>query len=348
MNANNDNTYKFLDFNEESKMAIVFYLSIIYKNIGRKIEVKDTDLVVELKDKSKPITRQMALNSIDLAAKLLNESVLHNDEDNIFANLADEFVTIVIATPSHTINDFINMAIELIDDIGYKDLFLKYLVAHWQGAKTDNEKQCQKLLHSLMENALLSKIVPNELKIEEDSADTELQIKTEYEGKSALCNDLIDYCNKLIEESKADNNYSIIVPDIGRIPIGKSEEETSSKAEPPETSSKREKQTFIDILNNTPSLEKIIDEAQKSGLLEYNPDWQSYWLQKEQDLYYFAHNLSCEYRDCGITKEMIRLVFINPNKNKPFNNLRAAFKDYPLTCKKEIAKCFHNPQEPPK
>ena len=339
MNTNNDNTDKILDFNEESKLAVVFYLSIIYLSIGRKMEVKDTNLVIELKDKSKPITRQTTLNRIDLAAKLFKECGTSKG-DNIYTNLFDEFISIVLATPSHTINDFINMAVELINDIGYKDLFLKYLIAHWQGAKTDSEKQYQELLHSLMENALRCKIAPNELEIEGDSAETELQIKAEFEDKSTLCNNLIDYCSKQIEESKADNNYSIIMPGIGRIPIGK---ETSSETEPPETSSKREKPTFFDILRKTPSLEKIIEEAQKSGLLEYNPDGQSYWLQKEQDLYYFAYNIAREYKDDGATMDMIRLVFINPNKNKPYGNPRAAYKDYILTCEEKIAKCFPNP-----
>ena len=122
--------------------------------------------------------------------------------------------------------------------------------------------------------------------------------------------------------------------------------ETSSKAEPPETSSKREKQTFFDILNNTQGLGKIIEEAQKSGLLEYNPNGQSYWLKKEQDLYYFAYNIAGEYKDCGATMDMIRLVFINPNTKKPYRNPRAAYNCYSLTCEEKMAKCFPNPKHP--
>lgn len=122
--------------------------------------------------------------------------------------------------------------------------------------------------------------------------------------------------------------------------------ETSSKAEPPETSSKREKQMFFDILNKTQGLGKIIDEAQKSGLLEYNPDGQSYWLKKEQDLYYFAYNIAGKYKDCGATMEKIRLFFINPNTKKPYGNPRAAYNCHNLTCEEKMAKCFPNPKHP--
>ena len=295
MNTNNDNTDKILDFNEESKLAVVFYLSIIYLSIGRKMEVKDTNLVIELKDKSKPITMQTTLNRIDLAAKLLKECGTSKG-DNIYTNLLDEFVSILLATPSHTINDFINMAVELIDDIGYKDLFLKYLIAHWQGAKTDSEKQYQELRHSLMENALRCKIAPNELEIEGDSAETELQIKAEFEDKSTLCNNLIDYCSKQIEESKADNNYSIIVPvpGIGRISIGK---ETSSETEPPETSSKQEKTTFIDILKANPKLKQCLEKAIAEGYVKKQTDCYK-WTSPKTHLAVFAEVLF----DNGCTK----------------------------------------------
>ena len=124
--------------------------------------------------------------------------------------------------------------------------------------------------------------------------------------------------------------------------------ETSSEAEPPETSSKQEKTTFIDILRKTPSLEKIIEEAQKQGLLQYNPNGISYWLKKEQDLYYFAHNLSYEYKDNGVTNELVKSFFFNPNKQKPFNNLRTAFKKNNLTCENLMENLFPHPQHPDK
>ena len=93
--------------------------------------------------------------------------------------------------------------------------------------------------------------------------------------------------------------------------------ETSSETEPPETSSKQEKLTFIDILRKTPSLEKIIEEAQKQGLLRYNPNGQSYWNNDIYSLNCFANYLKDVFK---ITKKRTFEAFINIKTGKAFSN----------------------------
>ena len=93
--------------------------------------------------------------------------------------------------------------------------------------------------------------------------------------------------------------------------------ETSSKAEPPETSSKREKLTFFDIRKKTPSLEKIIDEMKEQGFWQDNPDGQSYWKGRSTALNCFADYLRDVFK---ITKERTFEAALNPETEKRFSN----------------------------
>lgn len=214
---------------------------------------------------------------------------------------------------------FIDYFISFFDSDKMRAKFLCELIAYYKFLSQDWIHQSAKFCLEYSRN--------NDVDVATDEA-IEAYRKTTIERLTDTCNSVIDYCNQL--KTKYETPQA----------------ETSSKAEPPETSSKREKLTFFDILNNTQGLGKIIEEAQKSGLLEYNPDGQSYWLKKEQDLYYFAYNIAGEYKDCGATMEKIRLFFINPNTKKPYGNPRAAYNCHNLTCEEKMAKCFPNPKHP--
>lgn len=67
--------------------------------------------------------------------------------------------------------------------------------------------------------------------------------------------------------------------------------ETSSKAEPPETSSKREKQMFFDILNKNPKLKQCLDIAISNGYATKGTNGCYEWTSPKTHLAVFAEVL---------------------------------------------------------
>jgi len=185
---------------------------------------------------------------------------------------------------------FIDYFISFFDSDKMRAKFLCELIAYYKFLSQDWKHQSAKFCLEYSRN--------NDVDVATDEA-IEAYRKTTIERLTDTCNSVIDYCNQL--KTKYETPQA----------------ETSSKAEPPETSSKREKLTFFDIRKKTPSLEKIIDEMKEQGFWQDNPDGQSYWKGSSTALNCFADYLRDVFK---ITKERTFEAALNPETEKRFSN----------------------------